>query len=208
MLTASPGYSREAIDSLDQFAVDIIQRSSNKSSCIGQEGNCAVFQLTCPHKPIHKACCKCILNAFEKVKCGCTEESVSSIPEMPVKQEVITVDTDEDDNEGGPKDIYHEFEWFSDSSKNGYVQDQLNNNYTWYGTRKSDGGIGFRCTDGIALDKSSRCPAIVRRFVDDENGISTFLLETPHSKHHTSVNKRERDDGASQGISLKDVLLL
>ena len=119
---------------------------------------------------------------------------------MPVKQEVITVDTDEDDNdEGGPKDINHEFEWFSDSSKNGYVQDQLNNNYTWYGTRKSDGGIGFRCTDGIALDKSSRCPAIVRRFVDNENGSSTFLLETPHSEHYATLNKRERDDGASQG---------
>jgi len=199
------GYSREVMDSMDQFAVESLNRPSNQLTCIGQQGNCAqqpVFQLTCPHKPIYKACSKCILNAFEKVKCGCTEESVSSIPAMPVKQEVITLDSDEEGNNGPNGN--HEFRWFSDATKNGYVKDQLENKYTWNGTRKSDGGIGFRCIDGIALDKSStgRCPAIVRRFIDDEKGLSTFLLETPHSKHGTTERKRKRNDGASQGIAV------
>jgi len=195
------GYSREAMDSMDQFAVESLNRPSNQLTCIGQQGSCAqqpVFQLICPHKPIYKACSKCILNAFERIKCSCTEETVSSILAMPVKQEVITVDSDEEEKNGPNGN--HEFRWFSDATKNGYVNDRFENKYTWNGTRKSDGGIGFRCTNRIiVLDKSSRCPAIVRKFVDIENGSSTFLLETPHREHYASVNKRERDDGASQG---------
>lgn len=187
-LLPDKGYPKNIIELLIQFIQKRKEDSSGGSgSCMGRAG-CTqqpAFQFFCPHRPLCKACSSCFPSKFEESKCGCPDEKILPIPNASSSSSAEASSL-MNSSEIKEEPVDYGFKWVSDGTKNGKVEDQMGNTYTWNSTRR-DGSIGYRCNH--LYGTKGRCPAVARR-ISNENGEDEIQLESPH-KH--AIEKRKAD---------------
>lgn len=197
------GYKKNVVDLIDKFSSDKRKKTSRGVApvCMGQQDECKQppnFTLSCPHKGIYTSCTKCFLSTIEKVKCGCPDETI--VPIIIENSSTIREESDSDDQsssdeenateneedgssveEGEVEDEEdlsdYEFTLFKDSTKFGYVKDQLGNKYSWlkFTSELKELVTSYRC--GAV---SNGCPAVVQRIVNRKSGQVKFRLDSPH----------------------------
>jgi len=190
ILLQDKGYPKNIIKLLTQFFQKSKRGpSSGSGGCMGRAG-CSqqpVYQLSCPHKTIYKACSSCFLPTADDFKCGCSEEKIVSIPtaasssSAEISSSVLTRVKEE--REEADEIV---FKWVDDGTKNGIVKDKMGNTYLRSGTRM-DGGIGYRCSAPSAVGRNGRCTAVARRYIKD--GSDYIYLESQHTKHDHGKKK-------------------
>lgn len=175
-------------------AVDTVLCMGRINGCV-QQAECHLF---CPrHKISFKACYACFPHTYKGYNCGCKDEKTTAIttvrapPNEPAQpKEAVPIMENEAAANGINQDreavkeeqdrLLHDFKWFSGTSKSGYVEDQLGNKFTYYGT-KTVGvrSVSYRCS---TIYNQEQCTAIVRRTdVNEINSRTTIKLEKPHT---------------------------
>lgn len=185
ILLPDKGYPKNTIKLLTQFFQNSKRGpSSGSGGCMGRT-SCSqqpVYQLSCPHKAIYKACSLCFLPTADSFKCGCPEEKIVSLSTAASSSsaEVSSlVQTRVKEEREEAEEIV--FKWIDDGTKNGKVEDDIGNTYLRCGTRM-DGGIGYRCSALSAVGRNGRCTAVVRRYIKGSG--DTIYLELDHTKHN------------------------
>ena len=192
------------------FVYKSLSDSSIEISCMGRD-DCnqkPEFLLYCPHRqPACKLCSKCLLTCENK-KHRCPQENVTSIVPVGLQQLMnlsrIQAETQMAATISQPALTSFTFKWIQNGTSNGSLRDQMGNNYSWRG-KAIHNSHDYRCDKGIK-NYQDRCPAIARRFKNEEGTPSTFRLISAHN-HHVAFRQRNTteenrpEEGSAAGSS-------
>lgn len=167
----------------------LVQLLIKQGGCMGNS-DCAqqpAFRLHCPHKEDYKVCANCFLLTAQKMKCKCPEEQAVSIQNTSILKllDLLSSSVGVPAAVNNQEDLSssYDFKFFKSAGiKNGFLEDQMENKYEHFVTRRVD---YFRCNR--ESDSAGKCQAVARRFKKDEKW--TIHLESPHN--HPAALKRK-----------------